>query len=198
MRASRERGQLPSVECRLGDFARRGRVARKRAAVAVCEPLHRGFPGSCADRGQRRAPEPFGEQRVVDDLAHRGRQSIRIGRCQQTGLAVFDQRGRAALADCDHRQPAGLRLEHDLAEGVCAAREQEHVGAGVGPSQVLAVLPAQEGGAVTEPVAQSAPPRGRRRRAPGAGVDPGRAPPGMRQQADRRPSPWSGGRRTGL
>ena len=43
------------------------------------------------------------------------------------GRSVLDLLGRPALAGDDHRKTAGHRLEHRVAEGVGAARKDEHI-----------------------------------------------------------------------
>ncbi len=79
---------------------------------------------------------------------------VGVGTAEQPGVAVLDQRRRAALGDRDDRQPAGAGLEDHLAVGVGDAAEEEDVGARVGDREVLAAEPAEEGGGVAEPRAQ--------------------------------------------
>ena len=67
---------------------------------------------------------------------------------------MLDQACGPAAVDCDHRQPACLRFEHHLTERLGGAREQEHVGAGVGAGQVLSGEPSEESGVLAEPGAE--------------------------------------------
>ncbi len=89
------------------------------------------------------------------ELEHGIGERVRVGCAQQPAHTLLDQRQRAALGDGDHGQTARLRLEHDLAEGVGAAGEEEDVGARVGAGEALAVEPAEEPGGLAEALAQS-------------------------------------------
>ena len=81
-------------------------------------------------------------------------EGIDLGCCEQSGLAVFDQRGRAAAVDRDHREAAGLRLEDHLPERVGLAGEQEHIRARVGAGEVRSGEPSHEGRGVSEALLQ--------------------------------------------
>ena len=94
------------------------------------------------------------QQRRGGELQDGAGEVVGVGLAEHPGVAVLDQRGRAALGDGDDRQAAGAGLDHDLAVGVGARAEEEDVGAGVGAGQLLALEPAEEGGALAEPRAQ--------------------------------------------
>ena len=96
------------------------------------------------------------QQRRGRELQHGAGDVVGVGPAEHPGVAVLDQRGRAALGDRDDRQAAGAGLEHDLAVGVGGRAEEEDVGAGVGARQVLALEPAEEGRALAEPRPQLA------------------------------------------
>ena len=98
--------------------------------------------------------EALALQRRRRQLDDRVGQRLRVGRAQAPGDAVLDDRARAALGHRDDRQPAGLRLEQDLPEGVGAAGEEEEVGARVGARQRVALQPAQEARVLAEALAQ--------------------------------------------
>ena len=96
------------------------------------------------------------QQRRGGELQDGAGDVVGVGPAEHAGVAVLDQRGRAALGDRDDRQAARPGLDHDLAVGVGARAEEEDVGAGVGARQLLALEPAEEGGALAEPLAQLA------------------------------------------
>jgi hypothetical protein len=92
--------------------------------AAARDTLQRALPRSLAHRLQRTLGQAFALQRRLRELDKRFRQRTGIGRPEQAGDAVLDDRARAALGDGDDRQAARLRLEQDLAEGVGAAGEE--------------------------------------------------------------------------
>src|ERR1019366_3880778 len=101
-----------------------------------------------------RAPRRAAQQGRAGELEQPPGGLLGVGLAQQASDAVLEQQKRPAPGDRDHRKSAGLRLEHDLAEGVGGAREQEDVGVRVGPRQSVALEPAEEDGAVAEALAQ--------------------------------------------
>ena len=109
------------------------------------QPAERGCP-TCA-RGTAASPPRASRSRIAREPARPATAAASgSGRAGQRKpvAAVGDQLSRAAVADGDDRQPAGLRLEHDLAEGVGARAEEQHVGGGVGGRERLALEPAEE------------------------------------------------------
>ena len=94
------------------------------------------------------------QQRRGGELQDGAGDVVGVGLAEHAGVAVLDQRGRAALGDGDDRQAAGAGLEHDLAVGVGGRAEEEDVGAGVGARQLLALEPAEEGRVLAEADAQ--------------------------------------------
>ena len=107
------------------------------------------------DRGERRRAQALARSGAAGER-RRPRRPARPASAgqQQPGDAVLDDRARAALGDRDDRQPAGLRLEQHLAEGVGPAGEQEQVGARVGVGERVALEPAEERRVLAEPLAQ--------------------------------------------
>ena len=124
--------------------AHRSRPMLGSEGVARSETLHRRLPRASASCAQRARCDSLAQQRQRDELE----QSVREGTGSAGAAArdaVLDQRHRPALGDRDDRQPARLSLEDHLSEGVGRAREEKHVGAGVGTRELVALEPAEEG-----------------------------------------------------
>ena len=104
--------------------------SRRRAARAMPPRCVRGPPAERRGADARAAAAPLVSDRTAsaNALASAGASS------PVSSSAISDD--RTALRDRDDRQAARLRLEDHLPERVGAAREQEHVRAGVGAGEV--------------------------------------------------------------
>ena len=201
---ARWRGRQIGVSREAGPAVRplRARRSRPGPAAACCDSRWPAAPASAPRSAHATAASADLRRRSASSgvRARRSSASARASR-RRARPAARSRRGRSARpdhpVDGDHRQPAGLGLEDDLAEGVGGAGEQEHIGAGVGPGEILR-RPASPGRWRARRGARAAPPPpGRRRPAQDADADRARARPGKRRPAGRRPSPWSGARRRG-
>ena len=129
-------------------------VHAQRQPVSGAKLFHRRLPGAASGRGKGGGGESAAQRRRGCEQEDGAAKALGVGRAEQSGLAVVDQRRGATDADGDDRQPARLGLDDHLAVGVGAAAEEEHVGARVGARQVLSAEPAEEGRVLAEPLAQ--------------------------------------------
>ena len=141
------------------EHARGSRRPAARARAPTCAPRR------CDARRRRAARTRAGRRRARAARSRARRAAAR--RAARRRRRSISSRGPPA-ATATTGEPARLRLEHDLAEGVGLAGEAERVRARVGARQLVALEPAEEASRARRAARRAAAARGRRRRAPGA------------------------------
>lgn len=121
-----------------------------RARILLIQVPHfeeRVFEGSLLHCGAGVAAHLI-EARRIGDERRDGAKQCAVVACSddEAGFARDDVLARAAHIGDDDWKAAGLSLEHDVAECVCGAREDEEIGSGEGCAEVVAIESACEDG----------------------------------------------------